>query len=118
MSLAAIVGGRQDRPTEPLRVLKFAGQEVPDDAGHFRRAVPSQRRLHPAGGKEDVTGLLDLAQQPERRQDESPGVRFAKRMIEVLERLEHPRLPPPVLDEGEPRERFLADRRVRRQRTA
>ena len=46
------------------------------------------------------------------KRDELPRVRLAQRMIEILERLQHPRLAPAVLDAAESLEGLHPDRRI------
>src|SRR5215212_3631897 len=91
----------EDRPAQSLRVLQLLREKRLDLVGDVGRTVATERRFHPAGRKEDVARLLNLAKQLQGGRDESTRVRLAQRVVQILQRLEHPRLAPAVVDKAE-----------------
>src|SRR5438132_3096129 len=75
-----------------------------------------QHAAGPRAGKEDVAGALNFREELEARTDEPFRVGLAQRMIEICERLTHPRLATPVLEQPEALERRAAHLPVGRER--
>ena len=73
-------------------------QEIPHRLRRRGRAVSCEGRGRPALRKEDIACALDLGQQFQTRRNESQRVLLSQRVIQIMQRLEHPRLAAPVLD--------------------